>query len=175
MSIAVTRVQNIDDILKVSEIIQRATDRGKDNKFIVPGEVSYDAKHFIASLQESLTNDHLSAAFYTDHAFIWGTLIIPVYNRRFRFAIENMFVSAWGKETVGHAARVLQVFEDWANINGASSIFVTIQDIADPRRGHYMRAKGYKPFETLYSKALPLDSAIGDVEEFGKIEQPERE
>ena len=168
--IEVLKVRNSVDILKVGELCQRIAEQAPANNFLLPGGVEYDKTHFTVSLQEILDNNLRAVAFFSDHAFILGEMTTPLFNRRVQFAVERLFVSAWGAEAVGHAARVIQVFEHWANVNGASSIFITIQDPADLRRGDYLKARGYTPLETLYQKTLPLDDAIGDVEEIGKIE-----
>ena len=169
--VLVRRVADVNDILEVSDLLTKIYERSADHGFVVPGSTVYNPKHFRTFFFEDIVGNSNSVAFFTEHAFIWGNLIIPPYNRRVRMAVENIFVADWEEEGVGHGHKVLDVFEDWANINGASSVFITMQPAGDVRRERYMARKGYSPIETIFCKTLSQDDATGDVEEVGKIDK----
>ena len=130
----VKRITNIDQVLEASELISRIDKQFDSKGFIVPGGRKYEPAHFAAALSQTLASDTDAVAFMADHAFIWGHMMIPPHNRRFKIACEYIFVTDWEK-SAQDGSRVIEAFEKWAHQEGASAVYVTIQPAFDKPQG----------------------------------------
>ena len=176
----VKRITTIDQVIEASELISRIDEQFESRGFIVPGARKYVPSHFAAALSRDLAADQDAVAFMAEHAFIWGHMVIPPHNRRFKIASEYIFVTDWEK-SAQDGSKVIGAFEKWAHHAGAVAVYVTIQPAFDRRKERWMTRKGYRPHETIYEKVFdekpreaqaeePVLDAWADIEETGEIE-----
>lgn len=141
-----------NDIIKASELLDRINAQFDEQGFVPPGQAPYQPRHFMASLYEDLTSGK-SNAWLSENVFLWARIVHMPHNRRVRVAVEQMFLVDWERSQQEGMAMLLH-FQKWADEQGCTMAYVTIQPAGDPRKEKYMRRLGFTPYETIFAVDL---------------------
>lgn len=146
----IKQITSAEQIIAASELLDRINEQIEERGFIPPGGAPYIPRHFTTSLHDDLIHNSRAIAWLSDNAFLWAEMSELPHNRRHRIAVEKMFLTDWRRSQQDGMAMLLH-FQNWADRNGCSMAYVTIQPAHDPRKQKYMERLGFKPYETVYA------------------------
>ena len=146
----IKQITSAEQIIAASELLDRINEQIEERGFLPAGGAPYIPRHFTTSLHDDLIHNSRAVAWLSDNAFLWAEVSELPHNRRHRIAVEKMFLTDWRRSQQDGMSMLLH-FQDWADKNGCSMAYVTIQPAHDPRKQKYMERLGFKPYETVYA------------------------